>query len=269
MSGREGKAVPDPPGATPSPAAPGQAYAADMEMTQFRHEAEEIVTSADARLRPEGPAPGRAAPSAPCRTRSLSPACARGAGQAGHLRHVRGPRAVHAALRPARLRHGAAQRLAPTSSCEPPDRPRRRALRFLTIMYAHVPSVTTYPVYLGDLDALLEPFVPADLLRRRSGRASCDASGSSSTGCCPTRSCTPTSARRRPRAALDPARGALAAAGGAEHHAQGGPATTTDDLHRGRRPHRVRDRQAALRQPPDDGGRPRRASTRRSAATTR
>ena len=26
-------------------------------------------------------------------------------------------------------------------------------------MYAHVPSVTTYPVYLGDLDRLLEPFV--------------------------------------------------------------------------------------------------------------
>lgn len=37
------------------------------------------------------------------------------------------------------------------------------ALSFLTILYGHVPSVTTYPVYLGDLDALLEPFVPADL----------------------------------------------------------------------------------------------------------
>ncbi len=37
------------------------------------------------------------------------------------------------------------------------------ALSFLTILYSHVPSVTTYPVYLGDLDALLEPFVPADL----------------------------------------------------------------------------------------------------------
>lgn len=36
------------------------------------------------------------------------------------------------------------------------------ALSFLRIVYAHVPSVTTYPVYLGDLDALLEPFV-ADL----------------------------------------------------------------------------------------------------------
>lgn len=33
------------------------------------------------------------------------------------------------------------------------------ALSFLTIMYGHVPSVTTYPVYLGDLDSLLEPFV--------------------------------------------------------------------------------------------------------------
>ena len=37
------------------------------------------------------------------------------------------------------------------------------ALAFLQVMYAHVPSVTTYPVYLGDLDALLEPFVSDDL----------------------------------------------------------------------------------------------------------
>jgi YjjI family glycine radical enzyme len=37
------------------------------------------------------------------------------------------------------------------------------ALAFLLILYTHVPSVTTYPVSLGDLDALLEPFVPADL----------------------------------------------------------------------------------------------------------
>lgn len=33
------------------------------------------------------------------------------------------------------------------------------ALAFLQIMYAHVPSVTTYPVYLGDLDKVLAPFV--------------------------------------------------------------------------------------------------------------
>ena len=37
------------------------------------------------------------------------------------------------------------------------------AIAFLQIMYAHVPSVTTYPVYLGELDELLEPFVPADM----------------------------------------------------------------------------------------------------------
>ncbi len=37
------------------------------------------------------------------------------------------------------------------------------ALAFLQIMYAHVPSVTTYPVYLGELDEILEPFVPADM----------------------------------------------------------------------------------------------------------
>lgn len=37
------------------------------------------------------------------------------------------------------------------------------ALAFLQIMYAHVPSVTTYPVYLGDLDRLLEPFATGEL----------------------------------------------------------------------------------------------------------
>ncbi len=33
------------------------------------------------------------------------------------------------------------------------------AVNVLEIFYAHVPSITTYPVYLGDLDKLLEPFV--------------------------------------------------------------------------------------------------------------
>ena len=37
------------------------------------------------------------------------------------------------------------------------------ALAFLQVMYANVPSVTTYPVYLGDLDKVLERFVPADM----------------------------------------------------------------------------------------------------------
>lgn len=37
------------------------------------------------------------------------------------------------------------------------------ALSFLTVLYGHVPSVTTYPVYLGDLDTLLEPFVGENL----------------------------------------------------------------------------------------------------------
>lgn len=41
------------------------------------------------------------------------------------------------------------------------------ALTFLLILYTQVPSITGYPVYLGDLDALLEPFadgVPPDHL---------------------------------------------------------------------------------------------------------
>ena len=33
------------------------------------------------------------------------------------------------------------------------------AVNALEIFYCHVPSITTYPVYLGDLDKLLEPFV--------------------------------------------------------------------------------------------------------------
>jgi YjjI family glycine radical enzyme len=37
------------------------------------------------------------------------------------------------------------------------------ALSFLQVMYANVPSVTTYPVYLGDLDKVLAPFVTDDL----------------------------------------------------------------------------------------------------------
>lgn len=41
----------------------------------------------------------------------------------------------------------------------PPPTTLDDALAFLLIMYTHVPSVTTYPVYLGDLDTLLEPFV--------------------------------------------------------------------------------------------------------------
>lgn len=32
------------------------------------------------------------------------------------------------------------------------------ALNFLLILYGHVPSITGYPVFLGDLDTLLEPF---------------------------------------------------------------------------------------------------------------
>lgn len=41
----------------------------------------------------------------------------------------------------------------------PPPTDLDDALAFLQIMYAHVPSVTTYPVYLGDLDKVLAPFV--------------------------------------------------------------------------------------------------------------
>src|SRR6056297_1974943 len=45
----------------------------------------------------------------------------------------------------------------------PPPRDLRDALAFLQVMYTHVPSVTTYPVYLGDLDDVLAPFVTDDI----------------------------------------------------------------------------------------------------------
>ncbi|MCA5010521.1 DUF3029 family protein, partial [Clostridioides difficile] len=32
-------------------------------------------------------------------------------------------------------------------------------LQFLTILYRHVPSITSYPVYLGNIDKLIEPFL--------------------------------------------------------------------------------------------------------------
>lgn len=41
----------------------------------------------------------------------------------------------------------------------PPPETLDDALAFLLVMYANVPSVTTYPVYLGDLDKVLAPFV--------------------------------------------------------------------------------------------------------------
>lgn len=40
-----------------------------------------------------------------------------------------------------------------------PPRDLLEAVNVLEIFYCHVPSITTYPVYLGDLDKLLEPFV--------------------------------------------------------------------------------------------------------------
>lgn len=45
----------------------------------------------------------------------------------------------------------------------PPPTDLDDALAFLQVMYAHVPSVTTYPVYLGDLDKVLAPFVTDEI----------------------------------------------------------------------------------------------------------
>lgn len=43
-----------------------------------------------------------------------------------------------------------------------PARDLDEALTWLLIAYSQVPSITGYPVWLGDLDALLEPYVAAD-----------------------------------------------------------------------------------------------------------
>lgn len=41
----------------------------------------------------------------------------------------------------------------------PPPQTLEEAVHFLLMFYKHVPSVTTMPVYLGNLDTLLEPFI--------------------------------------------------------------------------------------------------------------
>ena len=41
----------------------------------------------------------------------------------------------------------------------PPPSDLYEALNSLLIFYKHVPSVTNYPVYVGQLDELLEPFI--------------------------------------------------------------------------------------------------------------
>ncbi len=41
----------------------------------------------------------------------------------------------------------------------PPPTTLEEAVHFLLIFYKHIPSVTTMPVYLGNLDTLLEPFI--------------------------------------------------------------------------------------------------------------
>ncbi len=41
------------------------------------------------------------------------------------------------------------------------------AINNLLIFYKHVPSITTYPVYLGNMDTLLEPFVEDEVVARK------------------------------------------------------------------------------------------------------
>jgi hypothetical protein len=132
------------------------------------------------------------------------------------------------------------------------------ALSFLTILYGHVPSVTTYPVYLGDLDALLEPFVPADLpdaeldrkLRRfwiQLDRLLPDAFVHTNLG---------PGDGRVVRSILRVERSLRQVVPNITLKVD--PAVTPDSLIEDAVQHRLRHRQTALRQPPDDGRRPRR-----------
>ncbi|MEI2704171.1 MAG: glycyl radical enzyme domain-containing protein [Ilumatobacteraceae bacterium] len=131
------------------------------------------------------------------------------------------------------------------------------ALSFLTILYAHVPSVTTYPVYLGDLDALLEPFVDGiddDVLDRKLrlfwrqlDRLLPDAFVHTNVG--PSDGRVVRSILRVERSLRQVVPNITLKVDPADHARQ-------PDRRRGA--HRVRDRQAAFREPPDDGGRPRR-----------
>lgn len=67
------------------------------------------------------------------------------------------------------------------------------ALSLLTILYHHVPSVTSMPVYLGQLDALLQPYVR--ILTQDEIDVRINVSGVTSTEPCQTPLCTPISAR--------------------------------------------------------------------------
>ncbi len=48
----------------------------------------------------------------------------------------------------------------------PPPSDLEEAIHFLLNLYQYVPSITGYPVYIGDVDSLLEPFVLKELERR-------------------------------------------------------------------------------------------------------
>ena len=76
--------------------------------------------------------------------------------------------------------------------------PARRPRRRVVVPADHVrprASVTTYPVYLGDLDKVLAPFVDERSATTSSTVQAAPVLDRHSTGCSPMRSCTPTSAR--------------------------------------------------------------------------
>ena len=134
------------------------------------------------------------------------------------------------------------------------------ALAFLQIDVRPRARVTTYPVYLGDLDKVLAPFVHRRDQRRRARHQAAAVLDRHRPACSPMPSPTSTSARTTAASlARSSASSAHCARPCPTSRSRSIPAITPDDLIEDARTHRVRDRQAALRQPPDDGRRPRRA----------
>ena len=191
---------------------------------------------------------------------AVGEACRRGARQADHLRHVRGPRALPAPLPAARLRPRARAAAPRYLELPPAARPRRgpgvpahrctrRCPRSPATRSTSATSTRLLEPYADGVDDEDAAPQAAAVLDQRS------------TGCCPDAFAhanlgpDDTPRRRADRCALE--RELLQVVPNLT--LQVDPQRTPDDLHPRRRRDGLRLRQAALRQPPDDGRRPGRA----------
>ena len=195
-------------------------------MESFQSEAEQLVTSAalgyDQKLRRLA---GLAVSALPYP--DLSPVCAEALQARVICDMYEGNAPFTPAVRAARLRDRTAQR-GPAPRAGAAERPRRRAV---------VPDHAVQPGALGHhLPGLPRRHRrPARAVRPRALAdaeldASCGASGSSSTACCPTPSCTPTSGPATAAWCVRSGGSSGPAPGGAEPDPEGDPAGHPDDL---------------------------------------